>query len=126
MARRPAARSIVSALISGTRETLSTEESLVQAGFPQRGVVRPETKALVVARDRDDAAIAQHFGDTKIIDNVVIVIFTAGCRANIACVRSRLSRRHFLPVNNGCANAKRRPDRRTVPEIGRASCRERV
>ena len=79
------------------------------------GVVRPETKALVVARDRDDAAIAEHFGDTKIIDNAVIVIFTAGCRANIACGRSRASRRHFLPVNNSCANTKGRPGRKTMP-----------
>src|SRR5438876_12409256 len=118
MARRPAARSIVSALIRNA-ETLPIKESLLQAGFPQRGVVRPETKALLVTRDRDDAAIAQHFGDTKIIDNVVIVIFTAGCRANIACVRSRASRRHsFLPVNNSRANAKRRPDRRTLPARG--------
>src|SRR6266567_2366277 len=74
---------------SNARETEAVDESLVEAGFAQRRVVRPETTALVVARNRDDAAVGQYFNDAEIIDNAVVIVLTARRGADVACIRSR-------------------------------------
>src|SRR5438477_12410360 len=64
---------------SNAREMEAVDELLVEVGFSQRGVVRPETKALVVARNCDDTTVAQHFNDAEIIDNAVVIVLTARC-----------------------------------------------
>ena len=53
---------------SRTREARPVDEALRQAGFAQTRIVRQQAHALVVALDRDDTAVAEHFYHAKILD----------------------------------------------------------
>ena len=86
------------------------KETLGQAGFAQTGVVRPETETLVIARDGNDSSIAEYLGDAEIVDDAVVVKFTALGRTNIVCIGDWMSRNFVLPVNDGSTDAKRGPD----------------
>jgi hypothetical protein len=89
------------------RKTEMVHEALGEASLAQTGIVRPKAHSLVIARDRDDAAVAEHFDYAEVIDDAVIVIFAALGRVDVMCIRSRTSSDFFLPVNNGGADAKR-------------------
>ena len=77
-----------------------------QARFAQTGVVRPEAETLVVASDGDDPSIAEHLSDAEIVDDAVVVKFTALGGAHIVCLSDWMSRNFVLPVNNGSADSK--------------------
>ena len=91
------------------RKARAVDEALGQAGFAQTGVVRPEAEPLVIARDGNDSSIAEHLGDAEIVDDAVIVKFTALGRMDIVCFGDWRSRNFVLPVNDGGTDAKRAP-----------------
>ena len=59
------------------RKARAMKETFGQARFAQTGVVRPETETLVVASDGYDSSIAEYLGDAEIVDDAVVVKFTA-------------------------------------------------
>ena len=56
-------------------------DSLGQSGLAEAGIIRPETGA-GDRGDCSDATVAEHFGHPQVIDDAVIVVFTALGRAN--------------------------------------------
>src|SRR5260370_19259419 len=86
------------------RKSPAVDETLDQTGFAELRIVRPEAKTLVVARDRDDAAIVEHIGHAKIVHQAVVIEFTALRRTHIARIGAGMSRNYPSLINNGRAN----------------------
>lgn len=94
------------------REALAVNEAFSNPGFAQMGVVRPEAEALVVASDGNDAAIAQHLRHTEVVDQAVVIKFTALGRMDVTCAGTRPGRHLLMPINNRDTDGKRGPDGR--------------
>lgn len=82
------------------------QETLGQTGLAQGGIVWPEAETLVIARDRHDPTIAQHFNYAKVAQDRIIIELAALGWMDLVSLRNKMSRDFILTINNGGADAK--------------------
>jgi hypothetical protein len=99
----------------------AVEQTLDETRLAQVAVVRLELEAAVVARQPDEAAVAQDIGHAEIDEDGIIIELAAGGGADIARIRAGMGGDFLLLIDKRCAEAKFRDG---GPATVRAAARE--
>jgi hypothetical protein len=103
-------------LESRTRKAQTVDQTFAHPRLAKTRVVRPKTKARVIAGDGNDSSIFEDFNDAKMIDDAVVVEIAARGRVNITRVGSRLRRHLLLPINESHSHGELRLEKTPLPQ----------